>query len=48
MQVVAIRTNKIVVRKVDPEEMEVSSSDDLEDVLSKSLDELGIDSIEES
>lgn len=46
IQVVAIKTNKVLVRKVDPNESIAISSDD-DGLLSKSLDELGIDPIEE-
>jgi len=48
VQVIAIRTNKVVVRKVDPAELAVSSSGDSDDLLSQPIDQLGIDPIEEN
>ncbi len=47
VQVTAIRMNKLFVRKFDPNEPAFNHSTDDDNMLSKSLDELGIDSIDD-
>lgn len=46
VEVLAIRTNKVVVRRVDPDEAATSSASAAgDDILSKSIDELGLGQI---
>ncbi len=46
IQVIAIRMNKIIVRKVEPDETIAKNPNDRDHLLSRPIDELGIDPID--